>query len=96
MSYMFTRYVGTQQSRGLLSYLPQVLREDPSPALKATIKAVGLASISRAHSLPDLKYAAGMEYSAALLATSRALQNAAAAKSDSTLAAVVMLSTYEV
>ena len=96
MSYTFKRYVGTQQSRGLLSYLPQVLREDRSPALEATIKAVGLASMSRAHSLPELKYAAGLEYSAALLATNRALEDAVAAKSDSTLAAVVLLSTYEV
>jgi hypothetical protein len=96
IAYIFKRYVGTTQSRGLLSYLPLLLSEDPSPALQATIRAVGLAGMSRALSLPKLKYSAGLEYSTALLATNRALQDLAVAKRDSTLAAVVMLSTYEV
>lgn len=96
IAYTFKRYVGTTQNRGLLSYLPLLLSEEPSPVLQATIRAVGLAGMSRALSLPELKYSAGLEYGTALLATNRALQDIAVAKRDSTLAAVVMLSTYEV
>ncbi|KAJ5381084.1 C6 zinc finger domain protein [Penicillium cataractarum] len=95
MSYIFKLYVGTNQSRGLLAYLPNLLSDDPSPALQATIKAVGLAGMSRVHSLPKMMYSAGVEYSTALIATNRALQDSTEARSDSTLAAVVLLSTYE-
>lgn len=96
ISYTFKRYVGDAQNRGLLSYLPKLLNEDSSFALHATIKAVGLASMSRAFSLPELKHSAGLEYSTALLATNHALRNPLVARADSTLAAVVLLSTYEV
>jgi hypothetical protein len=96
ISYMFKIFVGTNQSRGVLACIPNLLGEDPSPALQATIKAVGMAGMSRVHSLPKMKYSAAVEYSTALRATNRALQDSKVARSDSTLAAVVLLSTYEV
>lgn len=45
---------------------------------------------------PDLMQSAYSEYSTALLATNRALQDPAMYKSDSTLAAVMLLGMYEV
>jgi hypothetical protein len=95
-SYTFTYYVGTGRSQGLLPYLPGLLGKDPSPALQASIKAVGLASMSRVRMSQDLMCSARQEYSAALLTTNSALQDLTLAKSDSTLAAVVLLSMYEV
>ncbi|RAL03473.1 Zn(II)2Cys6 transcription factor [Aspergillus ibericus CBS 121593] len=92
MSYIFTHLVGTTQSQGVMSYLLDLLHVDPSPALQATIKAVGLASLSR---LPESRRAAGKEYTIALRATNDALRDPVSAKSDSTLGAVLLLSTYE-
>ncbi|KAJ5811308.1 hypothetical protein N7474_007609 [Penicillium riverlandense] len=84
------------EARVYFRFYPGVLRKDPSPALQASIKAVGLASMSRVRMSQDLICSARQEYSAALLATNSALQDPTQAKSDSTLAAVVLLSTYEV
>ncbi|CEJ62121.1 hypothetical protein PMG11_10631 [Penicillium brasilianum] len=95
ISYMFKIFMGTKQSRGVLAFMPNLIGQDPSPALQATIKAVGMAGMSRVHSLPKMQYSAAVQYSNALLATNRALQDSKVARSDSTLAAVVLLSTYE-
>lgn len=80
----------------MLPYVPELLGRDPIPALEASIKAIGLATMSNAHRLPELMLAARQEYSTALLATNSALQDPIKCKSDSTLAAVTLLSVYEV
>lgn len=95
-SHIFTYYVGKTDSRGLLSFLPGLLSTDPSFTLQATIKAIGLASLSRIHNLPHLRRLAGQEYCTALLSLNQALQNPVTAKSDSTLATVTLFSMYEV
>lgn len=80
----------------MLAYLPDLLRSDPTDALQATLKAIGLASISQIHNLPALRRAAGEEYSVALRGINRSLQDADTATSDSTLGTVVLLALYEV
>ncbi|GKZ28573.1 hypothetical protein AbraIFM66950_009464 [Aspergillus brasiliensis] len=95
LSHIFRYYVGTSQNPGILCYLPNLLRTDPSDALQATIKAIGLACMSRVYQLPELARSAAEEYSKALRATNVSLQDAVSATSDSTLGAVVTLSMYE-
>lgn len=93
---IFSYSVGTIEGHGFLSMLPGILVTPPSSALQATIKAVGLASVSRFQRLPGITQSAGENYGAALLATNAALRDPVLAKADSTLAAVVLLSLYEV
>ncbi|PYI05206.1 hypothetical protein BO78DRAFT_387889 [Aspergillus sclerotiicarbonarius CBS 121057] len=92
IAYVFTYYVGTGQNQGLLAYLSDILQVNPSPALQATIKAVGLASLSRR---PESRRLAWQEYAVALRATNDALRDPLSVKSNSTLGAVLLLSTYE-
>ncbi|PWY74515.1 hypothetical protein BO94DRAFT_524377 [Aspergillus sclerotioniger CBS 115572] len=92
MSYVFNYYVGTLKSQGVMPYLSDLLRGDPSPALQATVRAVGLANMSRE---PQYRRLARKEYGVALRATNDALTHSVSATSDSTLAAVLLLSTYE-
>ncbi|GLA23329.1 hypothetical protein AnigIFM63326_007919 [Aspergillus niger] len=96
MSHIFKYYVGTSQNPGILCYLPDLLRTGPSDALQATMKAIGLACMSRVYHLPELARSAAEEYSKALRATNTSLQDAVSATSDSTLGAVVTLSMYEI
>ncbi|KAB8203637.1 hypothetical protein BDV34DRAFT_227252 [Aspergillus parasiticus] len=95
MSHIFKYYVGTRQNPGVLPYLSDLIHTDPSEALQATIKAIGLACMSRIYHVPELRRSAGEEYSKALRATNANLQDAVSATSDSTLGAVVTLSLYE-
>ncbi|KAH8653680.1 hypothetical protein BX600DRAFT_440743 [Xylariales sp. PMI_506] len=95
ISHFFTYYVGTSQDRGMFWYVPDLLKTSSSAALQATINAVAMASLSRMQNMPDLRLAAAEEYSKALSATNDALRDPVLAKSDSTLAAVASLSTYE-
>ncbi|KAE8325265.1 hypothetical protein BDV39DRAFT_216450 [Aspergillus sergii] len=95
MSHIFKYYVGTRQNPGVLPYLSDLIHSDPSEALQATIKAIGLACMSRIYHVPELRRSAGEEYSKALRATNANLQDAVSATSDSTLGAVVTLSLYE-
>lgn len=95
--FIFSHYVrNAKNTRGHLDFLPTVIREDTSPAVKACISALGLASLANIHMSPELMSAARHEYSAALSATSVALRDRECARSDSTLAAVELLSLYEV
>ncbi|KAB8268457.1 hypothetical protein BDV30DRAFT_245732 [Aspergillus minisclerotigenes] len=96
MSHIFKYYVGTRQNPGVLPYLSDLIHTDPSEALQATIKAIGLACMSRIYHVPELRRSAGEEYRKALRATNANLQDAVSATSDSTLGAVVTLSLYEV
>ncbi|RDH29333.1 hypothetical protein BDQ94DRAFT_182352 [Aspergillus welwitschiae] len=96
MSHIFKYYVGTSQNPGILCYLPDLLRTGPSDALQATMKAIGLACMSRVYHLPELARSAAEEYSKALRATNASLQDAVSATSDCTLGAVVTLSMYEI
>lgn len=95
-SYTVAFYIGTAENRGILPFVLDLIGKAHSPALEATVKAIGLASISKIHQLPRLKYAAALEYGKALLATNAALCDPILAKSDSTLTAVIMLGMYEV
>lgn len=95
-SHVFTYYVGNQANHGMLGFLPELLSARPSDGLLAIVKSLGLACISRIHSLHDARRASNEQYSIALRETNKDLQDPVTAKSDSTLAAVVLLSMYEV
>ncbi|GMF67851.1 unnamed protein product [Aspergillus oryzae] len=90
MSHIFKYYVGTRQNPGVLPYLSDLIHTEPSEALQATIKAIGLACMSRIYHVPELRRSAGEEYSKALRATNANLQDAVSATSDSTLGAVII------
>ncbi|KAJ5537878.1 C6 zinc finger domain protein [Penicillium frequentans] len=94
-SHIFTFFVGKNETRGILSFLPNLLSTDPSFTLQTTVKAIGLASLSRIHNLPDMRRLAGLEYCKALVSLNKALQNPDTAKTDSTLGTVALLSVYE-
>lgn len=93
LSFMFKHYVGSVPNQGVLPYLPELLHKDPSPALQSTMKVVGIANMSM---MPESRRSARQEYSIALRAINDALRDPVAAKSDSTLAAVLLVSVYEV
>ncbi|RAH43037.1 uncharacterized protein BO95DRAFT_502539 [Aspergillus brunneoviolaceus CBS 621.78] len=92
MSYIIPYYVGTDQHRGLLRFLPSLLQNDPSPALKASAKAIGLLGMTR---MPHVGQRARKEHIIALRATNSALRDPTTATSDSTLGAVLLLGLYE-
>ncbi|KAE8143596.1 hypothetical protein BDV38DRAFT_231710 [Aspergillus pseudotamarii] len=95
--FIFSHYVrNAKHTRGHLDFLPTLFRQDTSPAVRAGISALGLASLANIHMSPELMSAARHEYSAALSATSIALRDRECAQSDSTLAAVELLSLYEI
>ncbi|KAJ6129916.1 hypothetical protein N7512_002696 [Penicillium capsulatum] len=92
MSHIFQYHVGDRQIQGVLFYLADFLRTDPSDALHDTVKSVGLACISRIYNLPALKQLAGEEYGKVLRATNKDLQDPVTAISDSTMGTVIALS----
>ncbi|KAL3459634.1 hypothetical protein BJX64DRAFT_301100 [Aspergillus heterothallicus] len=92
MSYVISYYIGTDQHRGLLLFLPSLMERDPSPALKASAKALGLLGMT---GMPHSKQRAREEYIIGLRATNSALRDPTAATSDSTLGAVLLLGLYE-
>lgn len=96
MAHLFTYFVGSGQEQGVFWHLPGLLAIDPSPALQASAKSLGLASMAGIEKLPILRRAASEQYCIALRATNAALQDPTLAKCDSTLLAVEILSTYEV
>lgn len=96
MSHLFTFWVGSGQNQGILWYVPDLLREESSAALQAASKALGLASMSGMQGISSLKRLAAESYGMALCAVNNALRDPALATTDSTLTAVMMLSTYEV
>ncbi|EAW07117.1 Zn(II)2Cys6 transcription factor [Aspergillus clavatus NRRL 1] len=97
LAFMFRHYVGDAQAdsttRGQLRFL-HALSMESAPALTASVHAVGLAALANIHRSPRLMLEARTEYGHALRATSAALRDACTA--DSTLAAVALLSMYEI
>ncbi|KAJ5341491.1 hypothetical protein N7541_010615 [Penicillium brevicompactum] len=79
----------------MIWYLPDLLRKDPSPALRASITALGLASISGQQAIPKSNRSIVAAYGKALCVINDALRNPTTAISDSTLTAVSVLSLYE-
>lgn len=96
MSHLFTFWVGSGQSQGILWYVPELLCKESSVALQAASRALGLASMSGMQETSNLGRSAAESYGMALCATNDALRDPALATTDSTLTAVMMLSTYEV
>ncbi|OJJ45128.1 hypothetical protein ASPZODRAFT_70392 [Penicilliopsis zonata CBS 506.65] len=96
ISHVHTYYVGTAQNRGMMWYLPDLTRAGGSSALRATMKALGMASMTRMQMLPPkFKRSAAEAYGTALRATNDALRDPTQATTDATLVAVLLLSTYE-
>ncbi|RAL09347.1 Zn(II)2Cys6 transcription factor [Aspergillus homomorphus CBS 101889] len=98
IAYVLTYHVGPadRSVSGHLSFLPSLLRQESSPAIMASINAMGLAALGNIHSSPQLIREARQNYTTALSKTNTALQDTATAKSDATLAAVLILGLYEI
>jgi hypothetical protein len=96
MSHLFTFWVGSTPNQGIFWYLPELLSKESSAALQTASKALGLASMSGMQGSLTLKRSAAESYGMALCATNDALRDPSLATTDSTLVAVMMLSTYEV
>lgn len=95
-AYVFKYSVGTEHSRGVLYFLHDILKSNPSTTLVSSIKAYGLAAISLIQNSSEGLIAAREEYNVAVHAVRDDLHNPAVFKSDSTLTSVMLLSTYEV
>ncbi|PYI14005.1 hypothetical protein BO99DRAFT_345999 [Aspergillus violaceofuscus CBS 115571] len=98
ITYVLTYHVGSARRSvsGHLSFLPSLLQQEPSPAVMASINAMGLAALGNIHGNPHLTRAARQQYTIALSETNTALQDTITAKSDATLAAVLVLGLYEI
>ncbi|OJJ98461.1 hypothetical protein ASPACDRAFT_44971 [Aspergillus aculeatus ATCC 16872] len=96
--YVLTYHVGSapRSVSGHLSFLPSIMQQEPSPAVMASINAMGLAALGNIHGSPHLIRAARQQYTIALSETNTALQDTITAKSDATLAAVLVLGLYEI
>ncbi|KAL1965284.1 hypothetical protein VTN77DRAFT_5886 [Rasamsonia byssochlamydoides] len=99
--YFFSRFVvpspNPALSEGCLCFLPEMYRSSCDHLqLRECVSAVSLYLYGRRARMPDLIYRAGEVYGNALRLTARILQDAAAVKSDQTLAAIFLLSLYEI
>jgi hypothetical protein len=94
-NYVLVPHVGTTRSH--LSYvLPLLKGETPGTQLPTSFTAVALASFAKTPGASRLLVRAGQEYSKALNLVNKSLQNPTMAKSDQTLASILLLGLYEV
>lgn len=98
IAYVLTYHLGSayRSVSGHLSSLPSLLQQEASPAVMASINAMGLAALGNIHNSPHLIREARQQYTIALSETNSALQGTVTAQSDATLAAVLILGLYEV
>jgi hypothetical protein len=94
--YMYTNYITSHHHRGYLPCLAALAEGWPDSALPAAITAVGLAALANIHQNPQVMADARQECTTAISLTTRALNDPVVAKRDDVLAAVVMLSMFEV
>lgn len=95
--YMYTNFMIKSHHHG--TYLPclaGLAERWPSSALPAAITAVGLAALANIYQSPQAMVEARQECTAAISLTRQALNDPLAARRDDVLAAVVMLSIFEV
>ena len=94
--HMYANYLATSHHGAYLPCLVTLAEDWPDSALPLAINAVGLAALANIHHCPQIMLEARQECTAAISLTKRALDDAAALQQDHVLAAVVMLSMFEV
>jgi hypothetical protein len=82
--------------RGHLEYLPVLYLRSPAGILNPIVKAVALASFGNAGNVSEWKSRSFKLYGAAIYKIKEALQDPAQIKTDETLAAVMLMGTFEV
>ncbi|KAL1981147.1 hypothetical protein VTN96DRAFT_3034 [Rasamsonia emersonii] len=101
LCYFFANFVvqspNPALSEGYLCFLPAMLRAScVHRQLRESVAAVSLYVYGRHARMPDLIYRAGQAYGNALRLTAEILQDEMAMKSDEALAAIFLLSLYEI
>ncbi|OIW24601.1 hypothetical protein CONLIGDRAFT_100551 [Coniochaeta ligniaria NRRL 30616] len=94
--YMYTNYMAESHFGGYLPCLVTLAEGRPGSALPAAITAVGLAALANIHHCPEVMWEARQECNAAISLTKSVLDDPVASRRDDVLAAVVMLSMFEV
>lgn len=94
--YMYTNYMAESRNGSYLPCLATLTEAWPNSALPAAITAVGLAALANIHQCPRTMLEAREECTTAISLTNSALNEPTALKRDDVLAAVVMLSMFEV
>ncbi|KAI0967319.1 hypothetical protein F4678DRAFT_446243 [Xylaria arbuscula] len=81
---------------GHMSYLVCLIEDPGNKGVNTALDAVALAALSNVRLSPQILLKAQRQYTTALSQTNRALKDPIMCKTDDTLAAVVLLGTYEV
>ncbi|KEF56874.1 uncharacterized protein A1O9_07064 [Exophiala aquamarina CBS 119918] len=98
MNFFFTRYTFDQPpfSHGYSHWLAQAcFGHTPNHALQAAIEAVGTAALANVFHAPSAAAKSKKQYSWALMATKRALNNPTQALADETMMAIILLGLFE-
>lgn len=95
-AYLFCNYMSGGPRADHMSYLVPLIKDPQNFAVNAALNAVGLAALSNIRMSPQMMLKARREYTTALSHTNQALQDPIKSKQDDTLAAVVLLSMFEV
>jgi hypothetical protein len=95
-SFLYVNYMTGGPRCGHMSYLLPLMEGSRNSAANAAVSAVALAALSNVRLSPKTMRKAQKEYTTALSLTNLALQDPIMCRTDDTLAAVVMLGTFEV
>lgn len=95
-SFLYVNYMTRGPRCGHMSYLLPLMESSRNSAANAAVNAVALAALSNIRLSPKTMRKAHQEYTTALSLTNLALQDPVMCRTDDTLAAVVMLGTFEV
>ncbi|KAI1284226.1 hypothetical protein F5Y07DRAFT_349115 [Xylaria sp. FL0933] len=94
--YTFANYMTGSSRSGRMSYIASLIEDPRNTAVSAALDAVALAAFSNIRLSPRTMWNAQRKYTAAISHVNRALKDPITCKTDDTLAAVVLLGTYEV
>ncbi|PON22883.1 hypothetical protein TGAM01_v208138 [Trichoderma gamsii] len=94
-SFLYANYMTGGPRCGHMSYLLPLMESSRNSAANAAVNAVALAALSNIRLSPKTMRKAHQEYTTALSLTNLALQDPVMCRTDDTLAAVVMLGTFE-
>ena len=98
-SFFFNSYVSNCWGicQPYFDYLPMLYDELPTNnAFSNIIIALGMAGLSKTHSIPELAHLSRTKYAAALRALNAAIQDPEEVKADRTLVAIMLFPLYEV
>ncbi|OQE41193.1 hypothetical protein PENCOP_c005G05795 [Penicillium coprophilum] len=95
-AHIFAKYMSGGPCGGHMSYLLPLMKGTRNSPVLTAMAAVGLAAMSNIRLSPRMMLQARKEYTAALSQTNHALRDPVLSKRDDTLAAVVLLSMFEI